>query len=161
MDYLEHSKQAIKDVLAANRVCVLDIDMVVCRALIFQPLFCMFVCMYVCMYVCVCVCMFVCVCVCLHVCMCVSACLYVCVCICMYVCVCVSACVCLHDCMYVCVCVSACFVRVCVCHEPVHSQGVKNMKETDLNPVYVLIKPPSLEELVSDPDLCLSVPVHL
>ena len=26
-------------------------------------------------------------------------------------------------------------------------QGVRNLKETDLNPVYVLIKPPSLEVL--------------
>ena len=28
-------------------------------------------------------------------------------------------------------------------------QGVKSIKQTDLNPVYVFLRPPSLEELVS------------
>ena len=32
-------------------------------------------------------------------------------------------------------------------HILVYMQGVRNLKETDLNPVYVLIKPPSLEVL--------------
>ena len=29
-------------------------------------------------------------------------------------------------------------------------QGVRSIKKTDLNPVYVLIRPPSLEALVSE-----------
>ena len=36
-----------------------------------------------------------------------------------------------------------------ICTLDIDMQGVRSMKKTDLNPVYVLIKPPSLEILVS------------
>ncbi len=100
------SKQAVKDVLYADRVCVLDIDMAVSR-------------------------------------LCNEQC-------------CVRACVRACACECVCVC-----VRVCVWDQPTYLQGVRSMKETDLNPVYVLIKPPSIEELVSYPDLWRAVLKYL
>lgn len=44
-----------------------------------------------------------------------------------------------------------------ICILDVDIQGVKRIKETDLNPIYISIQPPSLEILVKNSVSCLNV----
>lgn len=43
-----------------------------------------------------------------------------------------------------------------ICVLDVDIQGVKNIKRTDLNPIYISVQPPSMDVLVSG---CLPLPV--
>lgn len=44
-----------------------------------------------------------------------------------------------------------------ICILDIDMQGVRNIKRTDLNPIYISIQPPSIEVLVSSEEKCISL----